>query len=138
MKKEPFSLEKWQEHCNRRLITAQGHVCRIIRTDLVCEYPIIAEIHRNNLIDHCLYDKEGHCKSDPSLDIFFVATELTGLSIKEEKIQKAMDIYGSEVKQFLNEVGHDAFSQDEMENHSVIAILCLFDNWKEKNKNCKP
>jgi hypothetical protein len=69
---KPFNLEGWLKNKNKKIITKNGRPVRIICTDIISHYPIVAAIKNevgNEIIQE--YDSNGVCYSNPELNLFF-------------------------------------------------------------------
>ena len=71
---EKFSLEKYLENPNRKVVTRDGRNVRIICTNrIICNFPVVALVSDGKLEDLLSYTKAGerYKGQDDNFDLFF-------------------------------------------------------------------
>lgn len=88
-----FAVEEYQKNPNRKVITRDGRSVRIVCTDMIGTYTVVA-ICKMNPICECCYsytdDGKHHIIEDTHLDLFFAPEKKEGwLNLyKDEKTAK--------------------------------------------------
>lgn len=77
---KPFNLEEYKKNPSREVVTRDGHKARIICTDMMCDYPIVALILVDSKETPRIYTELGHYNhgSAEPLDLFFVSFKRKG------------------------------------------------------------
>ena len=100
---EQFSLEKYMENPNRKVVTRDGRSARIICTNRLYEsYPVIALVNNEDserCYSYTTFGKfDGHQNQDCEIDLFFVPEKKEGW-INLFKVNSTMttgEIYNTE------------------------------------------
>lgn len=75
-----FSLEEYLKNPDREVFTRDGHSVRIICTDRISDYPVVALISNEDTEDLLSYTKDGerYTQREDKYDLFFAPEKKTG------------------------------------------------------------
>lgn len=122
---EQFSLEKYLENPNRKVVTRDGNSVRIICTDRVAEQPIVALVQikdRESLVTYTANGEYYMAGTATDLDLFFAP-------VKKEGWIKVY--YGkSRCNTFVcNRIFATKEEAEKQKNDGVVAIIKI--EWEE-------
>ena len=93
---EQFSVEKYLENPNRKVVTRDGRSVRIVCTNRLGDYPVLAFVNNECAEQCCSYTTFGefyeHQDIDCELDLFFVPEKREGwTNVYEEGTNRYLD-----------------------------------------------
>ena len=122
MNREPFSLEEWKKDPSRKVVTESLEPVKIVFTDGMGNWPVLAVIYDGNTTDSAWYTEHGlDIRGDKGL--FIITDEPEELTEFEKEVQVAsfLEIHPSDTDAIKAQAEHLLeLAQKELENSDWI------------------
>lgn len=120
---EQFNIEEYKKNPNRKVITRDGKSVRIVCTDMIGTYTVVAICKMNPICECCYsYTDDGklHVIEDTHLDLFFAP----------EKHTAWINIYKSEDGIYANSGLYESEKEALENSYSLKRATCKIE-WEE-------
>ena len=122
MNREPFSLEEWKKDPSRKVVTESLEPVKIVFTDGMGNWPVLAVIYDGDTTDSAWYTRDGlDIRGDKGL--FIITDEPEELTEFEKEVQVAsfLEIHPSDTDAIKAQAEHLLeLAQKELENSDWI------------------